>query len=113
MKLSSPIHVLKSKAKKLKAEQSISMTQALNLIAKEEGFNSWSLLASKRNENLPTKYSEILDFFNEGIQLDPLDHLEVLISIGFREHLIKFASYVGRLDGCFSGLGHAADIKEQ
>lgn len=66
MKLSSPIHVLKSKAKKLKSEQSISMTQALDLVAREEGFNSWSLLASKKDEVLPKKYSEILDFFNSG-----------------------------------------------
>lgn len=66
MKLSSPIHVLKSKAKKLKIEHSISMTQALNLVAKEEGFNSWSLLISKKSDILPRKYSEILDFFNNG-----------------------------------------------
>jgi len=66
MKLSSPIHVLKSKAKKLKNEQSLSMTQALDQIAKQEGFNSWSLLVSKKDELLPQKYSQILNFFNNG-----------------------------------------------
>jgi cell division protein FtsB len=47
MKLSAPVHVLKDQAKKLKREQSISMIDALNSIAKREGFSSWSLLQSK------------------------------------------------------------------
>ncbi len=66
MKLSSPIHILKSKAKKLKNEQSLTMTQALDLIAKQEGFNSWSLLASQKEKLLPKNYGEVLDFFNNG-----------------------------------------------
>jgi replicative DNA helicase len=66
MKLSSPIYVLKSQAKDLKKGQSISMTEALNSIAKREGYNSWSLLQSKNSNSFPSSYDEVLDFFNEG-----------------------------------------------
>jgi replicative DNA helicase len=66
MKLSAPIHVLKSQAQQLKKEKSITNTEALDLIAKREGFNSWSLLQSKKDEMFPTSYNEILDFFNPG-----------------------------------------------
>ena len=66
MKLSSPIYVLKSQAKSLKKSQNITMSQALDEMAKKEGFNSWSLLMSKSEELFPTKYSDLLSFFNEG-----------------------------------------------
>jgi replicative DNA helicase len=66
MKLSAPIHVLKSQAQQLRKEKAITNTQALDLIANREGFNSWSLLQSKKEEMFPTSYDEILDFFNPG-----------------------------------------------
>ncbi len=66
MKLSAPIYVLKSKAKALKKEHSISMNEALNQIAQKEGFNSWSLLQSKSEDFLPKRYDEVLSFFNPG-----------------------------------------------
>lgn len=66
MKLSAPIHVLKSQAKKLKTERSIPLNEALDLIANDEGFNSWSLLQSKAKERLPTQSNEILSYLNEG-----------------------------------------------
>ncbi|MFG1494377.1 DNA helicase [Halobacteriovorax sp. ZH4_bin.1] len=66
MKLSSPIFVLKSHAKKLKKEQDITMSEALDQIARKEGFSSWSLLMSKSQELLPQKYSDILDYLNNG-----------------------------------------------
>ena len=66
MKLSAPIHVLKAQAQQLKKEKSITNTEALDLIAKREGFNSWSLLQSKKEEMFPNSYDEILDFFNPG-----------------------------------------------
>lgn len=66
MKLSAPIHVLKSQAQLLRKEKSITNTEALDLIAKREGYNSWSLLQSKKEEMFPTSYDEILDFFNHG-----------------------------------------------
>lgn len=66
MKLSAPIHVLKSQAQLLRKEKSITNTEALDLIAKREGYNSWSLLQSKKEEMFPTSYDEILDFFNPG-----------------------------------------------
>lgn len=66
MKLSAPIHVLKAQAGQLKKEKSITNTEALDLIAKREGFNSWSLLQSKKDEMFPKSYDEILDFFNPG-----------------------------------------------
>lgn len=66
MKLSAPIHVLKAEAQKLKKEKSITNTEALDLIAKREGFNSWALLQSKKDDMFPKSYDEILDFFNPG-----------------------------------------------
>ena len=66
MKLSAPIHILKSQAQKLCKEKTITLTSALDLVAKREGFNSWSLLHSKSKEMFPTSYDEILDFFNPG-----------------------------------------------
>ncbi|MBT4790511.1 MAG: DNA helicase [Halobacteriovoraceae bacterium] len=66
MKLSAPIHILKSKAKSLKKSELITMTEALDKIANKEGFGSWSLLQSKSSDVLPRSYDEILDFFNGG-----------------------------------------------
>jgi len=66
VKLSAPIHVLKAEAQKLKKEKSITNTEALDLIAKREGFNSWALLQSKKDDMFPKSYDEILDFFNPG-----------------------------------------------
>ncbi|MBC98607.1 MAG: DNA helicase [Halobacteriovoraceae bacterium] len=66
MKLSSPIHVLKSQAKELKRSESLSMIEALDKIAQREGYSSWSLLQSKNSSPFPKSYSEVLDFLNEG-----------------------------------------------
>lgn len=66
MKLSAPINVLKAQAQELKKEKSITNTEALDLIAKREGFNSWALLQSKKDEMFPKSYDEILGFFNPG-----------------------------------------------
>ncbi|RZF22305.1 DNA helicase [Halobacteriovorax vibrionivorans] len=66
MKLSSPIFVLKSHAKKLKKNQGITMSEALDLVARAEGFSSWSLLKSKSQEVLPQEYSDILGYLNDG-----------------------------------------------
>ncbi len=40
--------------------------EALNIIAKREGYNSWSLLLAKNEDPLPRSYDEILDFLNPG-----------------------------------------------
>ena len=66
MKLSAPIHVLKTQAKKRKKESGISSVQALNEIAMREGYNSWSLLKSKQSSIYPNSYNQLLDFFNNG-----------------------------------------------
>lgn len=66
VKLSAPIHVLKAQAQQLKKEKGITNTEALDLIAKREGFNSWALLQSKKDDMFPKNYEEILDFFNPG-----------------------------------------------
>ncbi len=87
MKLSSPIHVLKSQAKDLKKSQSISMTEALNKIAEREGHSSWSLLQSKNSNPFPHSYNEVLDFFNEGD----------LVLIGARPSMGKTSFTIGLL----------------
>jgi replicative DNA helicase len=66
MKLSAPIHVLKAEAQLLKKEKSITNTEALDFIARREGFDSWSLLQSKKDDMFPKSYDEILGFFNPG-----------------------------------------------
>lgn len=47
MKLSAPIFALKRRAKLAARQAGIPLNEALNHIAKEEGFASWSLLAAK------------------------------------------------------------------
>lgn len=64
MKLSAPVYVLKSQAKNLKKDQNISLSKALDEVAKKEGYASWSLLISKHENSLPNKFSEVLDFLN-------------------------------------------------
>ncbi len=66
MKLSAPIYKLKKQAKELKRSKSITMTEALNQIAKAEGFYSWSLLQAKAKDILPKKREEILEYLNPG-----------------------------------------------
>ena len=52
MQLSAPIHVLKRKAKLAARGNDIALHQALDKVAIEEGFNSWShLVSSSVNEN--------------------------------------------------------------
>jgi len=66
VKLSAPIFVLKSQAKELKRTKSITMTEALNLIARREGYSSWSLLRSKARDLFPKTREEILGYLNPG-----------------------------------------------
>tara|TARA_Y100000590_G_scaffold323369_1_gene366623 strand:- start:330622 stop:331341 length:720 start_codon:yes stop_codon:yes gene_type:complete len=66
VKLSAPIYVLKKKARELKRSEGISLNEALDVVAREEGFSSWSLLASKSEELLPREQGEILGFLNAG-----------------------------------------------
>src|SRR5215469_6830061 len=53
MQLSAPIHQLKRKAKLLSREDNIPLREALNRIAAQEGFGSWSLLAAKASAAAP------------------------------------------------------------
>ena len=66
MKLSAPIHILKSRAKSLKKERGITLSEALNEVAKSEGFNSWSLLQSKAQELFLKRKEDVLGFLNPG-----------------------------------------------
>lgn len=51
MKFSAPIFVLKQRAKALSRKSGIPLHDALNRIAKLEGFGSWSLLAARWSED--------------------------------------------------------------
>lgn len=66
MKLSAPIYQLKSRAKALRKSCSCTLSKALDQVAQQEGFSSWSLLQSKTKDLLPKRYEDILDYFNEG-----------------------------------------------
>jgi replicative DNA helicase len=53
MKLSAPIYHLKRKAKLQSRQEDIPLHKALNRIAAQEGFGSWSLLAAKASATAP------------------------------------------------------------
>ncbi len=54
MKLSAPIYRLKRQARLLAREKRIPLNDALDRIALEEGFNSWSLLAAQTSDVAPS-----------------------------------------------------------
>lgn len=66
VKLSAPLFALRAQAKKIKKEQSVSLAEALNLVARREGFASWSLLQSKAKDLRPRREEDILDYLNPG-----------------------------------------------
>ena len=66
MKLSAPIHVLRSRAKNLKQERNLTLVAAQNEIAQQEGFASWSLLMSRRDDLLPNNLQELRQYLNSG-----------------------------------------------
>jgi len=53
MKLSAPIYRLKRQAKVLARETAVPLNKALDIIAKQEGFQSWSMLAARHAESPP------------------------------------------------------------
>ncbi len=53
MKLSAPIYHLKRKARLLSREKKIPLHEALDHIARKEGFSGWSLLAAKEATTAP------------------------------------------------------------
>lgn len=66
MKLSAPVHELKSRAKKLKKQEQLSLYEAQNRVAQQEGATSWSLLMAKQKDVLPNSIVELLDYLNIG-----------------------------------------------
>ena len=64
MKLSVPVHQLKRRARKLSRETGIPLSKALDHIARQEGFNSWSLLAAKASAT--TNASDLLAQLSQG-----------------------------------------------
>ena len=64
MKLSVPIYHLKRRARALSRDESIPLNKALDRIARQEGFNSWSLLSAKASVTTPS--SELLAQLSPG-----------------------------------------------
>lgn len=64
MKLSSPIYKLKRQAKLLTRDTDIRLHEALNQIAKKEGFKDWSHLASNYSQTTPVK--EVMNQIGSG-----------------------------------------------
>ncbi len=50
MKLSAPLYHLKRKARLLSRSENIPLHQALDRVARQEGFDGWSLLAANRRQ---------------------------------------------------------------
>ena len=55
MKLSAPLYHLKRKAKLLSRAENIPLHEALDRVAKQEGFGAWSLLAAKATATAPAE----------------------------------------------------------
>ena len=55
MKLSAPLYYLKRKAKLFSRAENIPLHEALDRIARQEGFGGWSLLAAKVRQPRPPK----------------------------------------------------------
>jgi len=53
MKLSAPLYHLKRKAKLLSRAENIPLHEALDRVARQEGFGAWSLLAAKMTATAP------------------------------------------------------------
>jgi hypothetical protein len=66
MKLSAPIHELKSEAKRLKRTGAMPMVAALNHIAQREGFASWSLLQARAGKRPLTRIDQLFDQLTPG-----------------------------------------------
>lgn len=74
MKLSVPIHVLKRKAKLIARQQRIPLNRALDLVAQEEGFKSWSLLSALASDAAKKPKSNASQI--TSLPLDPEDRIE-------------------------------------
>lgn len=93
MKLSSSISKLKSEAKKISKVQGISHLEVLNKFAKQEGFESWSLLAHKFREQEEETLAEEL----------PEEITELPLTGVLRREAVKtandaFATALGRME---------------
>lgn len=66
MKLSAPVHVLKRQAKALKRAKHIPLIEALDQIARAEGYASWSLLQSRIKAFVPRTPNEALNNLFSG-----------------------------------------------
>ena len=55
MKLSAPLYHLKRKAKLLSRAENIPLHEALDRVARQEGFGAWSLLAAKVTATAPAE----------------------------------------------------------
>jgi replicative DNA helicase len=100
MKLSAPIYRLKRQAKTLARDKGVPLHQALDLIAAEEGFSSWSLLAARAAEASPAR--ELLQHLESGDLMligAPRGHGKTLMSLEVAVEAIK----AGR-DGAFFSL---------
>ncbi|SIT77174.1 hypothetical protein SAMN05421665_0513 [Yoonia rosea] len=83
MELSAPIYELKRKAKQLRREKGLKHSEALNCIANEEGFTSWSLLIHKYEDQKPKPI--VQDRVSFEINKLPLD-------VDFRAEAIEVAN---------------------
>lgn len=64
MKLSAPIFRLKRKARLKSRQARIPLNQALDQVAREEGFGSWSLLAARHAQ--PSSGKQLIDTCRQG-----------------------------------------------
>lgn len=83
MELSAPIYELKRRAKQLRREKGLKHSEALNCIANEEGFTSWSLLIHKYEDQKPK--ATIQDRVSFEVSKLPLD-------VDFRAEAIDIAN---------------------
>ena len=66
MKLSAPVHELRSRAKTLRQQQGITHTEALDIIARQEGYSAWSLLISRVSDTTPSSLADVQHCLQPG-----------------------------------------------
>lgn len=112
MKLSAPIHRLKRNAKLLSRSAEIPLFQALNRIAREEGFDNWSEL-SHRYSMQPVEgtsgYEKVVARFiqaTESVDFNELHQPYLELFPSRSEDILDIGSGVGRDASVLAGMGH-------
>jgi replicative DNA helicase len=94
MRLSAPIFRLKRKAKLLSRDTKIALNQALDRVARDEGFESWSLLSARLTAAAPAR--RIMEQLQEGDLLllgSRPGHGKTLMALGLMVEAVRLGRH--------------------